>query len=169
MQTRALLSKLGLPTNHYITLARPLPATLLAAMAVCLMPPRQAYELLVSADGPEADSGRAGRAGASAEPGSIKSVGIGLSAGASTESSNASADRVPGTVEVRAAPLQPAQGQCLGHLEHIHTHLLDQGLLSVEQSAALAVTMAAARVIDGLWDAKCRGELWQPGAFSCAR
>lgn len=122
MQTRALLSKLGLPTNHYITLARPLPATLLAAMAVCLMPSGQAYELLMSADGPEADSGRAGRAGAAPEPGSIKSVGIGLSATGTSDSADGSSGQVPGTVEVKAAPLQSAQGWYLAYLDPRTTH-----------------------------------------------
>lgn len=116
MQKRALLSKLGLPDNHYVTLAQPLPATLLAAMAICLMPHAQAYELLISADGPEADTGRAGWASAGPEPGSIKSVGIGLSAGITSDSADGSSSQVPGTVEARAMPLQPAQGQCLGHL-----------------------------------------------------
>ena len=82
-QKRALLAKLGLPTDHYLTLARPLPSSLLAAAAVCLMPGAQAYELLNASEIGGVQAGEAAR-------------------------SDASDGRVPGTVQVRAAPASPA-------------------------------------------------------------
>lgn len=113
MRKLALASKLGLPTDHYLTLARPLPSALLAAMAVCLMLPAQLYELLMSAHGPGPSPGRADRAGASAE----SHTRVGMGGCLPKASADESAGQVPGTVEVRAAPLQPQQGELPGHLQ----------------------------------------------------
>ena len=111
MQRRALLSKLGLPTNHYLTLTRPLPSTLLAATAVCLMPDAQAYELLTSADGPNTKTSLADSAKAS--NGQLGSNGVKPSAEASGNGERGSECQMPGMVEVKAAPLQPEQGEVL--------------------------------------------------------
>ena len=116
MQRRALLSKLGLPTNLYLTFARPLPSILLAATAVCLMPDAQAYELLMSADGPSTEAGLADTVEASFQPGSNGqpgSKGPKPSAEASGNGACETAAHVPGMVEVKAAPLQPQQGEML--------------------------------------------------------
>ena len=104
MQRLALISKLGLHTNHYLTLARPLPSALLAAMAVCLMALAQLYELLVSAPGPGPDPGWVG---ASAEPHTCVGMGVSLP----KASADKSAGEVPGTVTVRAAPPRPQPGE----------------------------------------------------------
>ena len=95
-QKRALLAKLGLPTSHYLTLARPLPSSLLAAAAVCLMPKAQAYELLHATEIGAVEAGEAARSDATAAPG--------------PKDCHASNGRVPGMVEVRAAPASQQQG-----------------------------------------------------------
>lgn len=102
VQRRALLAQLGLPTEYYITLARALPSTLLAATAVCLMPDAQAYELLTSSDGP-AEASRAQRDGR-AQPGSNGHENH------STDAADGLSGRVPGTIEVRAAPMLQERG-----------------------------------------------------------
>ncbi len=103
MQRRALLTQLGLPTDYYLTLARALPSTLLAATAVCLMPDEQAYELLTSSHGPGGEASRAQGDG-SAQPGSTGHENH------SSDAANGLSDQVPGTVEVRAAPTLQEQG-----------------------------------------------------------
>ena len=109
MQRRALLAQLGLPTDYYLTLVRALPSTLLAATAVCLMPDAQAYELLISSDGPEVEASRAQREEV-AQPGSNGHENH------SSDTADGLSGRVPGTVEVRAAPtLQEQGGFCPFH------------------------------------------------------
>ena len=95
-QKRALLTKLGLPTDHYLTLARPLPSSLLAAAAVCLMPDVQAYELLHASEIGAAEAGEAVRSDATAASG--------------LDERHAFYGRVPGMVHVRAAPASQQEG-----------------------------------------------------------
>ena len=95
-QKRALLAKLGLPTDHYLTLARPLPSSLLAAAAVCLMPEAQAYQLLHASETGTVEAGDAARSDATAAPG--------------LKDWHALNGQVPGMVEVGAAPASPQQG-----------------------------------------------------------
>ena len=95
-QKRALLAKLGLPTSHYLTLARPLPASLLAAAAVCLMPDAQAYELLNASETGAVEAKEAARSDAAAA--------------SDNNERHASKSPVHGMVEVRAAPASQQQG-----------------------------------------------------------
>ena len=95
-QKHAVLAKLGLPTNHYLTLARPLPPSLLAAAAVCLMPDAQAYELLIASENGAAEAGEAARMDATASSG--------------LNEQRTSHGRVPGMMDVRAAPSAQQQG-----------------------------------------------------------
>ena len=96
MQRHAVLAKLGLPTDQYLTLARSLPSSLLAAAAVCLMPDAQAYELLNASEMGTAEAGEAPKSDATAS--------------LDLNEQHASHGRVPGTVEVRAAPASQQQG-----------------------------------------------------------
>ena len=95
-QRHALLAKLGLPTDHYLTLALPLPSSLLAAAAVCLMPDAQAYELLHASEIGAVEAAEAARSDATAASG--------------LDECHAFYGRVPGMVEVRAAPASQQEG-----------------------------------------------------------
>ena len=48
VQRAALLQEIGLPTHHYLRRSQPLPAGLLAAAAVCMMPDGLAYDMLAA-------------------------------------------------------------------------------------------------------------------------
>ena len=106
---RALLAKLGLPTQHYLTRAAPLPAALVAAAAVCHLPESQAYELLASAmpeahTSPQPASATAACSKArrpNAPSGGRDKTKCGNKAGSSPAA-------IPGLVEVRPAPLEAA-------------------------------------------------------------
>ena len=47
-QRAALLQEIGLPTHHYLRRSQPLPAGLLAAAALCMMPDALAYDMLAA-------------------------------------------------------------------------------------------------------------------------
>ena len=109
MQRRALLGTLGLPTDYYLTLTHPLPSTLLAATAVCLMPDAQAYQLLHASPSTAVQQIYADEAIASSASLSLP-LSASLAANGEAKTQESSSSQVPGTVEVRAAPRHQEQG-----------------------------------------------------------
>ena len=109
MQRRALLGMLGLPTDYYLTLTRPLPSTLLAATTVCLMPDAQAYQLLHASPSTALQQTQAAEVIASSASLSLP-VSASLAANKEAKKYESTFSRVPGTVEVRAAPRHQEQG-----------------------------------------------------------
>ncbi len=97
---RALLAKLSLPTQHYLTRAVPLPTALVAAAAICHLPDSQAYALLASAAPPAAATALqpANSMAACAEE-QHAAAGSCIAGGKGDGSAT-----LPGMVEVRAAP-----------------------------------------------------------------
>jgi hypothetical protein len=109
MQRRALLAMLGLPTNYYLTLTRPLPSTLLAATAVCLMPDVQAYQLLHAATSTALQHIDADGVVASSASHSLP-VSASLAVNGEVKKLASSPSQVPGTVEVPEAHVLQEQG-----------------------------------------------------------
>lgn len=110
MQRRALLAALGLPTNFYLTLARPLPSTLLAATAVCLMPDAQAYELLSTSGTSSQQAGQARTASSNPQLSLSGDKPADMASSGKGKQRLASAGPVAGTVEVKASPAYQQQG-----------------------------------------------------------
>lgn len=109
MQRRALLGTLGLPTDYYLTLTRPLPSTLLAATVVCLMPDAQAYQLLHASPSSALQQTHTDEVIASSTSLSLP-LSASLAANREARMQESSSSRVPGTVEVQAAPRHQEQG-----------------------------------------------------------
>ena len=109
MQRRALLGTLGLSTDYYLTLTRPLPSTLLAATAVCLMPDAQAYQLLHASPSTALQQIHADEVITSSASLSLP-LSASLAANWEAKSQESNSSREPGTVEVRAAPRHQEQG-----------------------------------------------------------
>ena len=117
---RALLHRLGLQTEFYLTRAFPLPSTLVVAAAACLLPSASAYNLLAMTASPSSDP--TGDSNDRDHPGSgaqqIESSGVSgctsIMPKALPCSSRTPLGMVLGMIEVQPAPVASAAAPARG-------------------------------------------------------